>query len=62
MSDNINVLNEFAVSSQADFIRVILPPVIPISRDRALVLAAWIVALADRDGKFVEILKAVQGK
>lgn len=51
--------NRFLVSVICEMVVIFNPPRAPISKDEALNLAAWLVALADTDGKFNEILQAV---
>lgn len=58
--DEIDLGNWQMVGVQGDFINVMMPRQ-QMTRDQALVHAAWIVALADDyDGRFESILKAVQ--
>lgn len=49
--DEIDISNKFFVGVVGDDLNVILPIVGRISRDEALSLAAWIVALADPGGE-----------
>jgi hypothetical protein len=62
MSDEIDSSNMlFMVAAHGENIVVMRPPVAPITRDQALNLAAWLVALADPLGEqFAKVLKAVQ--
>lgn len=61
MSDEtINTTNKFMVGGQNDQILITMPPRGPIGKEDALVLAAWLVALADREDRFQKILTAVQ--
>lgn len=55
-----NVANMQAVGSRGDLIVVVAPKPV-MSRREALAHAAWLVAVADRDGEFPAILAAVQG-
>ena len=57
---DIDTSNKFFVAAQGDQI-VIMRPAQRISHDEALNLAAWLVALADRDDKFPALLEAVLG-
>lgn len=51
--------NDFFVSVQGDYIITLKQVPQRITREQALNLAAWIVALADPDEKFAEILEKV---
>lgn len=58
---DIDTSNEFIVGAIGDDLTVMLAPRLQhISKDQALRLAAWLVAMADDDNKFPEILKAIQ--
>lgn len=59
MSEPIDTDNLEAVGLRGDDI-VILRRGIRLSRDQALNLAAWLVALADHDGRFADVLERVQ--
>lgn len=56
----IDTTNHFLVGVRGDGLIVVNQPVGVISRERALNLAAWLVALADRDDKFEKLLEAVR--
>jgi hypothetical protein len=58
--ETIDTTNKFLVGGRADGILITCPPRGSISRQEALVLAAWLVSLADRDGEFQKVLAAVQ--
>ena len=60
--ETIDTFNKFLVGAQSNGIVIGAPPMIGAALDRndALILAAWLVALADRDGKFQKVLAAVQ--
>ena len=59
---SIDTLNKFAVGSLADSIVVLIPPQGPVSPDEALVLAAYLVALAEPRAShpFAEVLAAIK--
>ena len=59
MSD-INTMNDHLVGVQGGRIVIVMPPLGPMDRDEALRLAAWIVALADDENTFGDVLEAVQ--
>lgn len=53
--------NKFMVGVQGNNIAILLPPRGPISKEDALMMAAWIVTLATNDeDQFAEYLVAVQ--
>lgn len=52
--------NHFNVGARGDDIVVLSGMGRPLSRERALNLAAWLVALADEDGEFDRLLEAVK--
>ena len=56
----MNTFNKFMVGGQADKIVIMSSPIGPIGKDDALILAAWLVALADSDNKFADLLAAVE--
>lgn len=58
----METFNKFGVALGSDGLVILLPPPRggPLSNDDALNLAAWLVALADRDGKFGALLKEIQ--
>ena len=53
-------MNKFLVGSQGDHTNIMNPPTSPITREDALLFAAWIVAIADRDDAFARILEDVE--
>lgn len=57
---DIDTLNRFFVGARGDKV-VILKFRTEISREEALNLAAWLVAIADHDGEFEMTLAAVRG-
>lgn len=57
----IDIMNKFGVTFVNSGISIMLPPRGTISKDDALVLAAWLVCLADPLGdRFAKVLEAVQ--
>lgn len=58
MSKPIDTMNHEMVAMHGDEVVMTLRG-IRLSRERALSLAAWIVALADDEGRFNEVLEAV---
>jgi len=56
----MNTFNKFMVSGQANNIVIMSAPIGPISKNDALILAARLVALADSDNKFTDLLAAVE--
>ena len=52
-------MNEFMVSMRGDDILICRFPVGPLTKDQALNLAAWLVAIADYDCKFDDVLMKV---
>lgn len=56
----MDTFNQFLVGVRADKIHIMSPPKREITKDEALMLAAWLVVLADDDEKFPSILEAVQ--
>lgn len=57
--EDVNTINDHMVGVQGDDI-VFLNPPIKITKERALVLAAWIVSLADDNDDFGIVIEAVQ--
>lgn len=55
----MDTTNKFMVCAKGNEFAMLRQPG-NMSRDDALNLAAWLVAMADRDGKFPAILEAVQ--
>ncbi len=60
MEKEINTINKFMVGVLGDNISIINLPALakPISKSDALMLAAWLVCLADDNDEFQNILKA----
>lgn len=59
----MDVFNKHGVSLKGDQIALLIPPAafVPMSKDEALTLAAWLVVLADPLGeRFEEIISAVE--
>ena len=58
----MNIGNKYLIGIRGDKIAFINPPkrFEELSKDDTLLLAAWLVALADEDGKFDKILDEVQ--
>jgi hypothetical protein len=54
MPKDRNLMNEFMVGVRGDEIHIMRSPSM-ISKEQALVLAAWLVALADDNDEFEEI-------
>lgn len=54
-------LNEFMVGVQAGEVVILIPPVYPMSTDRALALAAWLVAVTGGRERLNAVLDAVEG-
>lgn len=57
------IINEFAVAAcltQPKTIRILAPPVENLSHDRALALAAWIVAIVNDRERFDRLLAEVE--
>lgn len=52
--------NKYMVGVRGKEIVIMLPPMGSISKHDALMMAAWIVTLADDDDKFAEYIAAVQ--
>jgi hypothetical protein len=58
---DIDTANRFMVACQGDLVIVMAPPMLPMTRDFALNLAAYLVCMADPLGeRFAQVLKAVQ--
>lgn len=55
-----DIFNRFGVGVQGDEIVILMPPHGSITKEAALVMAAWLVALADTDDKFADILEEVE--
>lgn len=56
----IETINRFLVAGQGQQVLVMRPPLGPITKDDALILAAWLVAIAeDGEHKFQPVLDAV---
>ena len=59
--EEFEISNKFMVGMQAGKIRMLIPPRGPMTKEEALVLAAWLVCLADFGGDcFEQILEKVQ--
>lgn len=58
--DDVDISNVHMVSAGSRGIVIIAPPIVPMTKTDALVFAAWIVALADEDGSFPDLLARVQ--
>jgi hypothetical protein len=59
-AEPIETINDCMVASVAGAVAILNPPLGPMDRDKALRLAAWLVAVADPGGeRFAEIRKAV---
>ena len=57
----MDMFNKFFVAVRGDAIDIMNPPSGPISKDDALLLAAWLVVLADRtEERFTAIITAVK--
>jgi hypothetical protein len=58
---DIDTLNRFAVSAQNGRVVIVLFPWVPLSPDDALLLAAWLVAIAEPTASqpFAAVLEAV---
>lgn len=52
--------NIFFVGASGDSISILMPPGQYISRQEALNLAAWLVAIADVDDEFSDLLQSVR--
>lgn len=59
MAQELDTSNRFMVSAAGPNISIMRTPT-TITRDDALNLAAWLVAMADREDKFPALLDAVQ--
>jgi len=58
---DIDTTNKFIVALKGEEVLIIAPPHTPLSKADALLLAAWLVALAEEDeGEFAAVLAAVQ--
>ena len=61
MSEEIDTMNRFGVGVQGDGVVIVMPPRGIISKDDAILLAAWLVALADPlEDRFEKVLHAIQ--
>ena len=57
----LDTANHFMVAGQGDDLVIIQLPIGRLKKDRALNLAAWLVALADPEGKeFERVLEAIR--
>lgn len=61
VNDQIETMNDHLVGSRGDgMVTMMLMPVLPMTRDEALRLAAWLIVCADPEGsRFSEIYRAV---
>ena len=59
MSAEIDTSNDYLVGMLGDDLAFLLPLPSTIPKDKALRLAAWIVAMTDRNDEFPAILEAV---
>jgi hypothetical protein len=61
MPEPIDTTNDCAVCVSAHGVGMLRPPLGPMPKDKALRLAAWLVALAEeKDGEFQAVLDAVR--
>lgn len=61
----MNAPNKYAVASQGDCLIILRSPIGPITQTDALVLAAWLVALSDKnkiENEFLPMLKTITDK
>ena len=59
--NELDIMNKHAVGLIGEKIGMLAPPINSVTRDEALILAAWLVALADPGSeRFSAILKRVQ--
>jgi hypothetical protein len=54
----IDTFNKFLVGLRGETIVIVSPPLAPLSVDDALLLAAYLVVMADPDGEKFEAVKA----
>lgn len=57
---NMDTLNRFGVGVHGENVVFLKPVPLQITREQALNLAAYLVALADRDGEFDKVLQAIR--
>jgi len=57
--DPIDPVNRHCVAMNGDKVVMVLPPSGPMTKREALLLAAWLVALADSNGEFERCRAAV---
>lgn len=61
MDETVETINDCLVGSVGGRVQITAPPLGPIEPERALRLAAWIVAIADPSGeRFDKVLRAVR--
>jgi hypothetical protein len=60
MDAEIDTFNKHMVGVQGGNIVVLMPPHGPMTKQEAMVFAAWLVTLADHDEQFPKVLAAVQ--
>lgn len=61
MADEIDTTNKFMVGMNGGGLAILIPPHRTISNADAILLAAWLVALADPGGeRFSVVLEAIQ--
>lgn len=56
----INTANSFLVHERGEGIALMNPPLIPISKEQALNLAAWLVVIVGDDDRFEETKAAIE--
>ena len=59
-TDDIDITNWWMVGANGRGAVSLVNPPLALSRENALVLAAWLVAVADRDDQFAAILNRVR--
>jgi len=56
----IDTSNPFIVGGAGEYVQIMMPPRGPISKEKALNLAAWLVAIADPlEEEFPKVLRAI---
>ncbi len=60
-TEKIDCTNKYLVGANATHVTLVIPPVGPLTFDDALLLAAWLVAIAEQQASntFDEVLAAV---
>jgi hypothetical protein len=57
---NVDIMNKYFVGSNGTTISILMPPLTPLTKDDALVFAAWLVACADPMGdRFEKVMHKV---